>query len=191
MRRRQAHGYTYVAVLLLLAVMSMAAALTLELSDTSARRAGETELVSLGKEFERAFASYYRQSPAGARRFPDRLEDLTLDPRLPGVRRHLRRVYLDPLTGQAWGLVPAPGGGIMAVYSKANGTPFRESLGVLAMPPTASAPDASSARSYADWRFGYDPTADLRNRENIIRPTRGAPPPVSGAGIAPVPSPGF
>jgi type II secretory pathway pseudopilin PulG len=172
MRRRAIHGYTYIAVLLLLAVLSMASALTLELADTSARRAGEAELVSLGKEFERAFASYYRQSPAGARRFPDRLEDLTLDPRLPGVRRHLRRVYRDPLTGQAWGLVPAPGGGIMAVYSKAEGPPFRESLGVLAMPPAASAPDAATAPSYADWRFGYDPTVDLHNRENIIRPTR-------------------
>lgn len=188
MGRRAVHGYTYIAVLLLLAVMSMAAALTLELADTSARRAGEAELVSLGKEFERAFASYYRQSPGGARRFPDRLEDLTLDPRLPGVRRHLRRVYVDPLTGQPWGLVPAPGGGIMAVYSKAEGTPFRESLGVLAMAPAASAPDASAARSYADWRFGYDPTVDLRNRDNIIRPTR-APAPVSGAGVTPVPVP--
>ena len=188
MRRRSAHGYTYIAVLLLLAVMSMAAALTLELADTSARRAGEAELVSLGKEFERAFASYYRQSPGGARRFPDRLEDLTLDPRLPGVRRHLRRVYVDPLTGQPWGLVPAPGGGIMAVYSKAEGTPFRESLGVLAMAPAASAPDAGAPRTYAEWRFGYDPTVDLRNRENIIRPTRG-PVPVSGAGIAPMPVP--
>lgn len=176
--RQSAGGYTYVAVLVLLAVLSMAAALTLEVSDTSARRAAEAELMSVGKEFERAFASYYRQSATGARRFPDRLEDLARDPRLPGLRRHLRRVYVDPLTGAAWGTVPAPGGGIMAVYSTSPDTPFREDIGALAMPPAASVPDATH-RSYATWRFGYDPTVDLRNRDNIIRPTRPPAPDVA------------
>ena len=179
--RRTSRGYTYVAVLVLLAVLSMAGALTLQVADMNARRAGESELLSIGKEFERAFASYYRQSPAGARRFPDRLEDLTRDPRVPGLRRHLRHVYIDPLTGAQWGTIPAPGGGIMAVYSTAMDVPLREDPGLLAMPPPASAPDANGRR-YADWRFGYDPAIDLRNRDNIIRPTR-SPEPVSQPAI--------
>ncbi|MBW8829980.1 MAG: type II secretion system protein [Burkholderiales bacterium] len=170
-RQHGLRGYTYIVVLVMLAVISMAAALTLELAETNARRAAETELFAVGKEFERAFASYYRQSPVGSRRFPDRLEDLTRDPRAPGMRRHLRRVYVDPLTGSAWGAVPAPGGGIMAVYSTAPGAPYREGANVRAAPLAASTPDATATHSYADWRFGYDPSTDLYNRNNIIRPT--------------------
>lgn len=175
-------GYTYIVVLVLLAVLSLASALTLEVAETNARRTGEAELVAVGKEFERAFASYYRQSPGGSRRYPDRLEDLVRDPRLPGIRRHLRKLYPDPMGGQdAWGMVPAPGGGIMAVYSKAAGQPYRENL-ILAVSPSlpaaASAPDtpASQAMTYAEWRFGYDPSTELRNRSNIIHPTPAQPP---------------
>ena len=182
---RSAQGYTYIVVLVFLAVLSMAAALTLEIADTNAKRAAEAELLDVGKEFERGFASYYRQSPSGSRRFPDRLEDLTRDPRYPGLRRHLRRVYVDPLTGAAWGTVPAPGGGIMAVYSTAAGEPYREDIGVRAMPPAASSPDAKALRSYAAWRFGYDPTLDLFNRNNIIRPTQGSAPTPAPASSSP------
>ena len=177
----RAGGYTYIVVLVLLAVLSAAAALTLEVADTQARRSAEAELLGVGHEFERAFASYYRQSPVGARRFPDRLEDLTRDPRAAGVRRHLRRVYLDPLTGGDWGTVPAPGGGIMAVYSKGAEVPFRQAPAALAMGPAASAATPDAKPSYAEWRFGYDPRLDLRNRDTIIRPT---PLPASESGAS-------
>ena len=108
---RSQRGYTYVGALILLAVLSMAAALTLEVSDTSTRRAAEAELLAVGKEYQRAFASYYRHGQGAGKRFPDRLEDLTRDPRYSSMLRHLRRVYPDPLTGGEWGTVPAPGGG--------------------------------------------------------------------------------
>jgi hypothetical protein len=143
-----------------LAVVALASALTFEIAHTSARRAAETELLAIGKEFERAFASYYRQGATGGPRFPGSLDDLTRDPRVPGIRRHLRRVYVDPLTGGAWGTVPAPGGGIMAVYSTSEDQPFHENIGPLVAPPLASiAPDAGKTNRYRDWRFGYDPTA--------------------------------
>ena len=173
-----ARGYTYIVVLVMLAVLSLAAALTLEVAETSARRSAEAELIGIGKEFERAFASYYRQSPAGARRFPDRLEDLVRDPRLPGVRRHLRRVYVDPLTGKEWKTVPAPGGGIMAVYSGAEGRPYLEEIGpLLAVPAVAGVAEAASQpTSYASWLFGYDPSAELSGRGNFLLPTPAARP---------------
>lgn len=184
---RPARGYTYIVVLVMLAVLSLAAALTLEVAETSARRSAEAELIGIGKEFERAFASYYRQSPAGARRFPNRLEDLVRDPRLPGLRRHLRRVYVDPLTGKEWKTVPAPGGGIMAVYSGAEGRPYLEEIGPLLAVPSlqaAASPAASASQiaSYAEWRFGYAPQAEPSASGNFILPrsaTRPAPP-ISG-----------
>ncbi|MFY9316607.1 MAG: type II secretion system protein, partial [Burkholderiales bacterium] len=69
-------------------------------------------------------------------------EDLLEDKRYLTVQRYLRRVYADPITGKAdWGLVPAPGGGIMGVYSTAAAKPVRD-LG---------------AASYRDWKFAYEP----------------------------------
>jgi type II secretory pathway pseudopilin PulG len=184
MKRRTApqRGYTYLVVLVMLAVLSLASALTLQVAETNGRRSAEAELIAVGKEFERAFASYYRQSPGGTRRFPERLEDLVRDPRLPGVKRHLRRVYVDPLTGGEWQTMPAPGGGIMAVYSSAADKPYREEIGpLLAEPPVMGASAvkvaASQPGSYADWRFGYDPRADLALRGSFILPSPAAPRP--------------
>jgi type II secretory pathway pseudopilin PulG len=162
MRRTSARkqpGFTYVVVLVLLAVVALASSLTIEVAHTSAQRAAETELLAIGKEFERAFTTYYRQSPAGGPRYPGSLEDLTRDPRVPGIRRHLRRVYMDPLTGKPWGTVPAPGGGIMAVFSTSEDPPFHENIGSLvALPFASSTTDTGKTNRYSDWRFGYAPT---------------------------------
>ncbi|MFY9316308.1 MAG: type II secretion system protein, partial [Burkholderiales bacterium] len=68
-------------------------------------------------------------------------EDLLEDKRYLTVQRYLRRVYADPITGKAdWGLVPAPGGGIMGIHSTATSKPIR----------------SVSADSYRAWRFVYE-----------------------------------
>lgn len=189
-------GYTYLVLMVFLAVLALAAALTVELVQTSCRREAEAELLAIGKEFERAFASYYRQSGPGQRQYPERLEDLLRDPRVPGVRRHLRRLYVDPVSGQPWRTVAAPQGGIMAVHSSSEERPFKEYWPSLALPPlaagslsaapaslpalvrtpAASAPQATDplppASSYAQWRFGYDPAAE--RARHIILPSQPA-----------------
>lgn len=143
---RRLGGYTYLGLVILLAVLSTAAALTLEIAQTRATRDAEAELLGIGGEFDRAFASYYRLTPTGQRPFPTRLEDLLRDPRQPGVKRHLRRLYSDPLhPGQPWGLIPAPGGGILGVYSQAEGTPFRQDAGLRALPVLPLAPSGGAS----------------------------------------------
>lgn len=167
--RGRLRGYTYIGLVILLAVLSTAAALTLELAQTRATRDAEADLLGIGGEFDRAFASYYRLTPAGQRPFPARLEDLLRDPRHPGIKRHLRRLYNDPLNpGQPWGLIPAPGGGIMGVYSQAAGTPFKQDAGSRALPvlPAAPAGGASSAEllmlpTQASRDMSRNPTAAL------------------------------
>ena len=167
-------GYTYVAVLILLAVLALASALTLEVAETSSRRSAEAELLAVGNEFEQAFASYYRQGLGPRSRYPQQLEDLLRDPRSPGVRRHLRRLYIDPVTGAAWATIPAPDGGIMGVYSTAPGQPYRAHATPLAAAAGASAP----AKNYAEWRFGYDPALEQEGRLRVITAT---PPPEKSA----------
>ena len=115
---------------------------------TAVQRDREAELLFVGKQYRQAIASYYA---SGQSEFPARLDDLLLDPRFPDVRRHLRRLYRDPMTGATeWGLVKV-GERIIGVYSLGAGTPLREV-------PTGSPDDPPiGGTSYADWKFVVDP----------------------------------
>jgi type II secretory pathway pseudopilin PulG len=87
------------------------------------QRERERELLARGNQIRRAIGLYY----AAGNTFPKTLEDLVLDRRQPTIKRYLRRVYDDPLTGNAeWGVVKGPGETIVGVFSNAQGTPFKQ-----------------------------------------------------------------
>jgi type II secretory pathway pseudopilin PulG len=116
-RRRQS-GFTYVGVLLLVAVLGIALAATSTVWHFQVQREKERELLSIGDEFRLALDRYAANSVGTARRYPTRLEDLLLDDRSAGKRRHLRRIYRDPMTGRdEWGLVRTADGQIIGIYS--------------------------------------------------------------------------
>lgn len=145
-------GYTYIGVLILVALAGVALAGAGELWSTASTRDKEAQLLFVGDEFRRAIGSYYEGSP-GTKRFPERLEELLEDRRLPVTRRHLRRIYVDPMTGKpAWGLVKY-GDRIVGVFSLSEDKPFK----------TANfRPDDDAfkgSRTYAGWRFVYQPSA--------------------------------
>jgi type II secretory pathway pseudopilin PulG len=150
-----ARGFTYVGLLLAIALAGTALALAGTFWSTDARREKELELLFVGDQFRQAIAAYYDEVPAGqAHRFPAQLEDLLQDRRWPTTRRHLRRIYLDPMTGKRdWGLVQGTGGGIAGVYSKSEAAPLKR----------ADFPDAyasfATAKDYREWRFAYQPAA--------------------------------
>lgn len=136
-------------VLALCVVMGVALARTGELWQTAAQRDRERELLFVGGQFRDAIRRYYESSP-GVGQFPRDLSDLLLDRRFPQVRRYLRQIYVDPMTGSRdWGIVGGPEG-IRGVYSKAEGTPFK-TVGF-------DAADAAfeGAQSYAAWKFVHD-----------------------------------
>jgi hypothetical protein len=94
---------------------------------TVQKRDKEDELLFVGDQIRRAIALFYANTPGGAERYPRNLEDLLKDPRYPGVRRYLRRLYRDPITGRAeWGLVKA-GDLITGVYSLSEAEPLKKS----------------------------------------------------------------
>lgn len=142
-------GFTYVGVVLMMAVMSVAAVATLKLGAVMQRRAAEQELMAIGNEFRDAFISYANATPPGKPRTPPNLDALLKDGRFPTLRRHLRRVYVDPLTGEAaWGVIQAvPGPGIMGVYSLASGRPIK--IGNFEV----KYQDFEGKTSYAEWKF--------------------------------------
>ncbi|MFZ4536459.1 type II secretion system protein [Propionivibrio sp.] len=120
-------GFTYLGLLILVAILALATSATLTLGSIVQRREAEQRLLDVGAAYRQAIASYVRtSSPAGPRRYPQSLAELLKDPRYPGVRRHLRQLYPDPITGKAeWGLVLAPGGGIMGIHSLSNARPIK------------------------------------------------------------------
>lgn len=144
---RQA-GFTYIALLIAVAIVGVWLAATANVLHLSVQREKEQELLYIGQQFRLALEHYASSSPGNARRFPTRLEDLLLDERLLQKKRHLRRIYLDPMTGKAeWGLVQQGDGQILGVYSLSTAEPLKKA--------GFSVNDSGFAgkQSYSQWVF--------------------------------------
>lgn len=149
-RRRAQRGFTYLAAMVLVALLGAGLAAYGETWTHAQQRAKEAELIWIGNQFREAIALYYQRTPGAAKRFPQTLEDLLEDKRFLSAQRYLRRIYLDPLTGKAdWGLVPAPGGGIAGVYSRAEGRSIGRGRN--------GGEELAEGASYQQWKFRYDP----------------------------------
>ena len=120
-------GFTYLGVLLLIAVSSVALAASGTLWTTAAQREQERQLLWVGGQYAQALRSYYRASP-GLAQYPQELADLLEDNRFPQAQRHIRRLYPDPITGSDdWGLLRSIDGRITGVHSRSDATPFKRS----------------------------------------------------------------
>ncbi len=98
------------------------------------RRERERELVFRAEQIRQAITAYAEPINANGcsqvTQWPMRLEDLLDDRRCGLSRRHLRRLYADPITRTAdWGLVKEFGG-IRGVYSRSESQPVRRMDGV-------------------------------------------------------------
>jgi type II secretory pathway pseudopilin PulG len=146
--RTASHGFTYIGLLILIVLLGIGLALVGEVWYTSAQREKERQLMFVGDQFRKAIVAYYANNTGIEDRYPGTFEDLLRDSRQPTVRRYLREVYSDPLTGNTeWGLIKSPAGGIMGVYSLAGGRPLKE----------AGFPERyagfSGAKAYSAWQF--------------------------------------
>lgn len=141
-------GYTFVAVLILLAVVSTGLAVAGPTWAQQGQRERERELLRIGALYAQALASYRDASPGSAKQYPQTLDALLLDTRFIGTRRHLRKLYPDPVTGVAeWGIVRDEEGRILGVHSLSHEAPLIDAEVVLddrVLP---------SARKYSDWKF--------------------------------------
>ena len=143
-------GFTYLFVLMLVAFFGLGLAAAGQVWHTEAQRARESDLLFISNQYRRAVQSYY-ELDKNAPRLPQRIEDLLQDDRKPEVR-HLRRAWRDPFTGDAFELIPAPGGsGFIGVASRSTATPFKKAGFDLRDSAFA---DAST---YAEWHFVFVP----------------------------------
>ena len=149
--KHRSGGFTYLALLLIVAAMGGGFAAYGELASRSAQREKEADLLFIGDEYRRAIGTYYENSPAGHKRYPKSLDQLLKDERFAFNRRHLRRLYRDPVTGKELAAVEAPEGGIMGVRSTSDAAPLKSAD---FLPQYAA---FEGAVRLADWQFVYAP----------------------------------
>jgi type II secretory pathway pseudopilin PulG len=120
-------GFTYIALLIVIAVMGVVLTSVEEVWYMAVKREKEQELLFVGSQFRHAIGQYARHAQIGSVRFPMKLEDLLQDPRTPNMQRYLRKIYNDPITGSStWGLLKGPSGEIFGVYSLSEDEPVKK-----------------------------------------------------------------
>ncbi|WEF35644.1 type II secretion system protein [Pseudoduganella chitinolytica] len=124
---RAARGFTYVSVIILVAIIGLVAATTVRVGATMQRAQAERELLYIGEQFSDALKSYANATPQGQPQQPPTLKELLRDPRFPGTRRHLRKIFIDPMTGKAeWGVIYMGDKlGVLGVYSLSTAMPIK------------------------------------------------------------------
>ena len=154
-------GFTYLAILFVIAVAGIMLARTgLNWSQVS-QREKEHELLFVGNQYRQAIAQYYQRTPGMLKRYPPKLDDLLNDIRYNPPQHYLRKLYRDPVTNsQQWKLIMSPEGGIMGIHSQSDTTPIK----------TSGFDYANQAfegvGKYSGWEFVYTPVI-----VNIHRPT--------------------
>lgn len=152
-QHRSQSGYSYLIIILGLAVLGAGWAAIGEMWATASRRDKERELIHIGHQFREAIRTYYEESPGGGKRYPPSLDALILDNRVLSVKRHLRKIYRDPITGKPdWGLIKsASDSGIMGVHSLSDATPLK----VFGFDRADES--FNDKKRYSEWTFIYVP----------------------------------
>ena len=147
---RQEGGFSYLVLLFFLAIMGIVLAMQASIYSFDRQREKEADLLRAGRDMQRALQSYYKNAPGGMpNSYPPTLDELLEDSRWsPLIKRHLRRIPLDPMTGTYdWGLKQQDSGQIIGVFSTSEKAPIK----------TAgfedSEKDFASASNYQGWEF--------------------------------------
>lgn len=157
--RGSRHGYTYIGVLFMITLLGAGLALVGSSWSTERHRENEEELLFIGSQFIQAIGLYYERSPGGVKKYPGSLNDLIEDKRFPTIQRYLKKIYRDPMTlEQEWGLLQAPEGGIMGVYSLSQKKSLKKKASF-----SLNQIDFENATTVSDWHFMYRPVVQSYN----------------------------
>lgn len=146
--RRSEGGFGYLGLLFAVAIIGITLATVGVVWSTEIRRDKEADLLFAGDQIRAAIASYYKNGGS----YPATLDDLVTDKRWPVPRRHLRRLFYDPMTASKdWQLILSTDGNIMGVASSSQLKPIKQA--------NFSADDGAFEKTecYCDWQFVYQP----------------------------------
>ena len=145
-------GYILVGLLILIMVAGYALAAAGTKFSEARKREREQELLKVGDTIRKAIGNYYNQTPGVVKQYPPNLEALLKDERFPQPKRYLRKLYLDPVTQrEGWGILEAPSGGVMGVYSLSAAKPYKTKSFRLMYR------HFENKKYYGEWYFAYVP----------------------------------
>ena len=133
--------------LLALVAVSMAAVVAQNHARMEAQRDRELQLLWVGNQFRQALKGYQSALPPnGKPQYPIKLDDVLEDRRFPNTVRYLRKLFVDPFTGQADWVLEKEGDQIVGLHSRSSLAPIRHA----GLEPNSG---FAAAKTYADWRF--------------------------------------
>lgn len=153
-------GFTYIGLLMVIAIAGIGMAGIGVVWSQDMQREREKELLFIGGEYRKAIGSYY-ENGLGTKQFPASLEDLMLDRRLPTIKRHIRKLYADPMminakNKKSWGLIMQQGK-IVGVHTLLGDRPIKKSAF------NAGDEVFAEAEKYSDWKFVFAPSDSAVN----------------------------
>jgi len=161
-------------VLVMLAILGLSMGIAGTTWRTVVQRAKEKELLFRGGQYRQAIERYYKTTHGGGTGLlPSKLEDLLKDPRFAGTKRHIRKLYKDPMTGEDFVVIKdkTSGGRIKGVRSESKWEPFKKDGFAKEYEKFAD------AENYQGWEFVFEPPRSSSRSQ----PTHGQPgQPVSG-----------
>ena len=157
-------GFSYMWTLMLIFLMSLGLSVAVEIDSTNSRREKEKELISIGRQFREAIGRYYEASRTVDRKvYPASFDDLLEDKRFPGTNRHLRKIFIDPVTGSSdWGVLRIDGK-IVGIYSVSEMQPIKMDGFDL------SEAEFKNSQKYSDWVFSYPPNLILVKPDAVAK----------------------
>jgi type II secretory pathway pseudopilin PulG len=144
-------GFSYPAALLMVVVVSISLMAAQRQWSTVMKREREKQLFFRAGQIEKAIGSYYNYASGGSAEYPKKLWYLLKDNRKSGVKRHLRKLYKDPMTMEGyWGIIYDGKGGIKGVFSKSHEKPIKSG----GFPVKYKL--FENKQKYSDWKFVYE-----------------------------------
>ena len=172
-------GFTYLGALIMIVVCGISLSGASAYHKTIVKRSKEAELLFRGDQIRRALQSFYEHPPAGKpHTYPRSMQDLLKDPRYLGVRRHLRKNYLDPMTSHGeWAFIRDSKGRIKGVFSPSQEKPLKtgnfpneyKHFEILEKPEMSETgyfsedADVKKSPKYSDWKFIFLPKTVKKN----------------------------
>jgi type II secretory pathway pseudopilin PulG len=114
------NGFTYIGLLIAVAVLSVGLMKTAEVWGLTDHRQKLAQLDWVLRQYQTAIVSYYYSGPPKARVLPKDLSVLLEDKRYLPPKRHLRCMYPNPFTGKSDWAVHQGAGGIDGIGMNAE-----------------------------------------------------------------------
>ena len=115
-------GFTLIGLAVIIAIMGIVLMTVSRVYSTMAKREVEEELLFRGDEIKDAIDSYFKYGTM----YPKSFEELLKDPRGVNPKKHLRKLYRDPVTKSEWDVIKDNAERIVGVRSKSGEEPLKK-----------------------------------------------------------------